>query len=148
LFKLNATGVADGRAEQPAGSRTDRCADDAADPEPTADLRTRIGSNPGRTGSGRDVQWLRALGRANDVRRRRADLKRELAAGTLSIVDVLADPPTHAETAKVRQLLLAVPHLGPVKARRLLLHCQIAESKTVAKLTDRQRAALIEELSG
>ena len=92
------------------------------------------------------MQWRGALGRANDVRRRRADLKRELAAGTLTIVDVLTDPPAHAETAKVRELLLAVPHFGPVKAHRLLLHCNIAEGKTVARLTDRQRAALIEAL--
>ena len=97
--------------------------------------------------SNKDVQWLRALGRANEVRRRRARLKRELAAGTLRIVDVLANPPVYAETATVRQLLLALPQFGPVKARRLLAHCQIADGKTVAGLSDRQRAALIEQLS-
>jgi hypothetical protein len=93
------------------------------------------------------VQWLPALGLANEIRRGRARLKRELAAGTLSIVEVLADPPVHAETAKVRQLLIALPHVGPLKANRLLLHCRIADGTTVAGLSDRQRAALIEELS-
>jgi hypothetical protein len=95
----------------------------------------------------RDAQWQHALGRANDVRRSRAGLKRDLAAGSLSIVSVLADPPAYAETANVRQLLLALPKFGPVKARRLLAQCQIPESKTVARLSDRQRAALIEHLS-
>jgi hypothetical protein len=93
------------------------------------------------------VQWLPALSRANEIRRRRARLKQELAAGTLRIVDVLADPPVYAETAKVRQLLVQLPHVGPVKANRLLLHCRIADGKTVAGLSARQRAALIEELS-
>ena len=97
--------------------------------------------------SDRDAQWLRALGQANEVRSGRARLKRELATGTLRIIDVLADPPAGVETAKVRQLLLALPQFGPVKARRLLTQCQIAEGKTVAGLSDRQRAALIEQLS-
>ena len=97
--------------------------------------------------SDRNAQWVGALDRANDVRRGRARLKRELAAGTLSIVDVLADPPIYAETATVRQLLLVLPQFGPVKAGRLLAHCQIAGGKTVAGLSDRQRAALIEQLS-
>lgn len=92
-------------------------------------------------------QWLNALGRANDVRSRRAAVKRELAAGTLRIVDVLADPPVYVESATVGQLLLAVPRFGPVKVRRLLMQCMIADTKTVAELTDRQRASLIDQLS-
>lgn len=97
--------------------------------------------------AGRHAQWLNALDRANDVRSRRAGVKRELAAGTLRIADVLADPPACVETATVRQLLLALPSFGPVKVRRLLAQCAIADAKTVAGLTDRQRAKLIERLS-
>jgi len=97
--------------------------------------------------AGRHAQWVNALGRANDVRTRRALLKRELGAGTIRIVDLLADPPGSIETATVRQLLLALPQFGPVKVRRLLAQCRIADAKTVAGLTDRQRAALIEQLS-
>jgi hypothetical protein len=109
--------------------------------------RTAATSEPGATEFNRHAQTLRALGQANEVRRRRAALKRGLAAGALTIVDVLADPPAYAATAKVRQLLLALPHLGPVRANRLLLHCQIAEGTTVAGLTDRQRAALSKQLA-
>ena len=104
-------------------------------------------SSVARSGGARDAQWQNALGRANQVRRRRAGLKRELAAGTVSIVAVLADPPPYAETARVRELLRALPRFGPVKTRRLLSHCQVPEGKTVAGLSDRQRAALIEQLS-
>ena len=94
-----------------------------------------------------DESWSRALGLANEVRRERGRLKRQLAAGSVSIVDVLADPPACVETAPVRQLLLALPHVGPARASRLLTRCQIAGRKTVAELSDRQRAALIETLS-
>jgi hypothetical protein len=92
-------------------------------------------------------QWSRALGLANEVRRERGRLKRQLADGSVSIVAVLADPPRYAETATVRQLLLALPNVGPATASRLLTHCQIAGRKTVAGLSDRQRAALIKTLS-
>jgi hypothetical protein len=95
----------------------------------------------------RDAQWSNALGRANAVRSKRALVKRELGAGTVHIVDLLADPPRSIETATVRQLLLAVPQFGPVKVRRLLAQCGIADAKTVAGLTERQRAALVERLS-
>jgi hypothetical protein len=98
-------------------------------------------------GVDRYAQWLSALDRANDVRSRRALVKRELGAGTLRIVDLLADPPGCVDTAKVRQLLLALPGFGPVKVRRLLAQCGIAEAKTVAGLTDRQRGVLIKRLS-
>ena len=98
-------------------------------------------------GADRYAQWLSALDRANDVRSRRALVKGELAAGTLRLADLLADPPGCVETATVRQLLLALPRFGPVKVRRLLAQCRIAEAKTVAGLTDRQRRLLIEHLS-
>jgi hypothetical protein len=98
-------------------------------------------------GLDRYAQWLSALDRANDVRSKRALVKRELGAGTLRIVDLLADPPGCVDTAKVRQLLLALPGFGPVKVRRLLAQCGIAEAKTVAGLTDRQRGLLIKRLS-
>jgi hypothetical protein len=96
--------------------------------------------------SDRDAQWLGALGRANEVRRARARLKHELADGTVDIVDVLADPPPSIESARVKQLLLALPHFGPVKAGRLLARCHIADGKTVAGLSDRQRTALIDQV--
>jgi len=43
----------------------------------------------------------------------------------------------------VRDLLLAVPKIGSVKAGRILAHCAIAHSKTLGGLTDSQRGELI-----
>jgi len=91
-------------------------------------------------------QRLEALAKANEVRRDRAQLKRELAAGTLPLAQVLVDPPRCATTAKLRELLLVCPRLGPAKADRLLSRCRIAHTKTVAGLTQRQRTEVLDLL--
>jgi len=106
-------------------------------------VEDRRGSVPPRSRE----QRLRALAKANEVRLARARLKRQLSAGSLELAQLLSGPPPCAETAKLRDLLLAVPRMGPAKVRRTLTHCRIAESKTVAGLSDRQRAELIELLS-
>jgi hypothetical protein len=89
-------------------------------------------------------QRMEALQRANEVRIRRAQLKRDLKAGRVQIADVLADPPEHLLTGKVFDVLLAVPKCGRVKASRFLAVCRIAQSKTVGGLSDRQRSELVE----
>ena len=47
------------------------------------------------------------------------------------------------ETAKVFDMLMAVPKFGRVKAARLLNQCRISQSKTVGGLSERQRTELI-----
>jgi S13-like H2TH domain len=91
-------------------------------------------------------QRLHALAHANQIRGARAQLKRDLAASSVKLAHILADPPPCAHTAKVRDLLVAVPGIGPARASRTLSHCRIAETKTVAGLSPRQRAALIDLL--
>jgi len=88
-------------------------------------------------------QRLRALERANEVRAARATLKKQLAAGKIELVQILADPPACVRTARVRDLLMVVPKIGSVRASRILGHCRIAHSKTLGGLSDRQRAELI-----
>jgi hypothetical protein len=88
-------------------------------------------------------QRLRALEQANDVRTARAKLKKELASGTIELAQILADPPPCLRTARARDLLLVLPKIGSVKAARILAHCGIAHSKTLAGLTERQRGELI-----
>jgi hypothetical protein len=84
-----------------------------------------------------------ALGQANEVRRARAKLKRELRQGKVRLEEILADQPGYLATAEVAELLVAVPKIGPVKAARLLTTAGISQSKTVGGLSDRQRAHLI-----
>ena len=91
-------------------------------------------------------QRLRALRLANEIRSGRAQLKRDLAAGRARLDRVIADPPGCARTAKVYELLLALPKVGPARAARCLGQCRIAQAKTVAGLSSRQRHELLQLL--
>ncbi len=84
-----------------------------------------------------------ALARANEIRSQRARLKRDLKAGRHSIQQLLLNPPEYVETAKVFDMLLAVPKYGRVKVNRILTHCRISPSKTIGGLSQRQRAELV-----
>jgi hypothetical protein len=89
-------------------------------------------------------QRMDALKRANDVRVRRAKLKKDLKDGKVKIEQILGNPPEYVSTAKVVDILMAVPKFGRVKAARFLNTCRISQSKTVGGLSDRQRSELIE----
>lgn len=91
-------------------------------------------------------QRMDALQRANEIRSRRAQLKRDLKAGRTSIHNLLLDPPEWVETAKVFDMLLAVPKYGRVKANKILTTCRISPSKTIGGLSQRQRDELIASL--
>jgi hypothetical protein len=89
------------------------------------------------------LQRMEALQRANHIRTRRAKLKRDLKAGRQPIDDLLLGPPEYLETAKVFDLLLAVPKYGRVKVNKILSQCKISPSKTVGGLSERQRRELV-----
>ena len=82
------------------------------------------------------MQRMEALQRANDVRSARAKLKRDLKAGRQPIHELLLDPPDFLETAKVFDLLLAVPKYGRVKVNKILTTCRISPSKTIGGMSD------------
>jgi len=88
-------------------------------------------------------QRMEALKRANDIRVRRAQLKKDLKDGRVQIDQILSNPPEYVSTAKVFDMLMAVPKFGRVKASRFLNTCRISQSKTVGGLSDRQRTELI-----
>jgi len=89
------------------------------------------------------TQRMEALQRANDIRTRRAQLKRDLKGGRASIHKLLIDPPEYLETAKVFDMLLAVPKYGRVKVNKILQTCRISPSKTIGGLSERQRTELV-----
>jgi hypothetical protein len=89
------------------------------------------------------MQRMDALNRANEIRTKRAQLKRDLKAGRTAIHELLTEPPSWLETAKVFDLLLAVPKYGRVKANKVLTQCRISPSKTIGGLSQRQRAELV-----
>ena len=91
-------------------------------------------------------QRMAALERANGIRSARAQLKRDLKAGRVKITELLAKPPEYVLTAKVFDMLLAVPKYGRVKANRVLNQCRISPAKTIGGLSERQRGELVDRL--
>jgi hypothetical protein len=61
---------------------------------------------------------MAALSRANEVRTLRAQLTRDLKARKVSIGALLLDPPPYLETAKVFDMVLAIPKVGRVKVHQ------------------------------
>ena len=88
-------------------------------------------------------QRMRALEAANEIRTRRARLKKDLKAGKVRIDALLMNPPEYLGSAKVFDLMLAVPKYGRVKVNRVLNQCRISPSKTIGGLSVRQRAELV-----
>ena len=84
-----------------------------------------------------------ALQRANEIRTRRAQLKRDLKGARIRIDELLLAPPDYLETAKVFDMLLAVPKYGRVKVNKMLTQCRISPSKTIGGLSERQRDELV-----
>ncbi|MHB8867723.1 MAG: integration host factor, actinobacterial type [Thermoleophilia bacterium] len=93
-------------------------------------------------------QRIEALQRANGIRTERARLKECLKSGEAHIAQVLEEPPEYLHTAKVFDLIMAVPKFGRVKTARILERCRVSPSKTVIGLTPRQRRELVEHLKG
>jgi hypothetical protein len=91
-------------------------------------------------------QRMKALNRANEIRTKRAQLKRDLKAGKMKVEKLLLDPPDWVLSAKAFDMILAVPKYGRVKANKILNVCRISPSKTIGGLSERQRAELVSML--
>ncbi len=91
-------------------------------------------------------QHLQALARANQVRLARAELKRQVAAGRRSPVDVVLDCPWEAESMTVSELLCSQRRWGRARSRKLIVSVELTETKRLGTLTDRQRRILARAL--
>jgi hypothetical protein len=91
-------------------------------------------------------QCMTALVIATEFRTKRAAFKRELKAGRAKPIPVIVDPPEWLRSAKVVTVLRALPAFGPVKTNAAMRACGISASKTIAGLSERQRAELIAHL--
>lgn len=87
-----------------------------------------------------------ALDRANEIRTKRAHLKKDLKAGRLSIYPYIMDPPAWVCTMHLFDLMMALPKYGRVKVNRILVQCRISPSKTVEGLSERQRGEILSHL--
>src|SRR5215216_6118731 len=91
-------------------------------------------------------QRMRALRRANEIRSKRAQLKRDLKAGKAKVETLLLDPPDYVMSAKAFDMILAVPKYGRVKANKILTQCGTPPSKPIGGLPKRQRGELVPQL--
>ena len=88
-----------------------------------------------------------ALEKAKAARIRRAEVREELKSGRLSVEQVL-DMREDAVVGrmKVSTLIETLPGYGKAKAEKVMRELQIAESRRLRGLGERQRAALLERL--
>ena len=93
-------------------------------------------------------QHMRALQQANRVRLARAELKRQVTDGEISVADVVLECPWEAESMAISDLLMSQHRWGRTRCRRFLGSIPMNETKTIGSMTDRQRRALAARLGG
>jgi hypothetical protein len=91
-------------------------------------------------------QSFAALEVANAIRLTRAEDKRRIKAERLDAASVLRTMPDHWRTAKVIDLLLAMPRVGSQRANRWLRLESISPTRPIAELSDRQRRQLARQI--
>jgi DNA uptake protein ComE-like DNA-binding protein len=81
------------------------------------------------------------------ARRARAELKDRLKRGGTNLQQVLKDAETNEVLGKMKvsALLEALPKVGKVKAQEIMTELEIAPTRRLRGLGDRQRRALLEK---
>ena len=89
-----------------------------------------------------------ALEKAKAARIKRAEIREDLKTGKLTLKQVLdmKDDPIVGRM-KVSTLIETLPGYGKAKAEKVMKELQIAESRRLRGLGERQEAALLERLS-
>jgi hypothetical protein len=87
-------------------------------------------------------QHMRALQRANEVRLARAELKRSIGVGGISVGEVIMACPWEAASMTIAELLTSQRRWGTSRASKFLAGIGMPETKTVGSMTERQRALL------
>jgi hypothetical protein len=97
-----------------------------------------------------EEQRAAALEKAAAARRARAELKERLKRGGTTLRDVLdqADSDEVLGKMKVSALLEALPGVGKVRAQQIMERLEIAPSRRLRGLGERQRKALLAEFDG
>lgn len=80
---------------------------------------------------------------ANQIRRSRAELKRELTNGERALAEVLRADEPFIQTMRIADLLQAVPAIGPTKAQRALAANRLGPSSIVKAVSTTRREQLI-----
>jgi len=91
---------------------------------------------------------MRALQQANRVRLARAELKRQVTDGEISVADVVLECPWESESMAIADLLMSQHRWGRTRCRRFLSSVPMSETKSIGSMTERQRHALAARLRG
>lgn len=90
-----------------------------------------------------------ALAKAQEARRKRAELKELLKTGSVTLRDLFGRAEHDAVVAgmKIDSVLSSLPGVGKIKAKRALETHGIAENRRIRGLGGRQKQALLDEFS-
>lgn len=89
-------------------------------------------------------QHMEALELANKIRLERAQVKRDLRSGTVTITELIQNTPRALYQATLFEFLTSQHRWGRERARKVLLKVRVSEYTTFGSLTDRQKRLLIE----
>ncbi|HWI06849.1 MAG TPA: hypothetical protein VNT54_04985 [Solirubrobacteraceae bacterium] len=87
-------------------------------------------------------QHMQALQRANEVRLARAELKRKVGDGTITVDEVILARPWEAASMTIAELLMSQHRWGATRCAKFLASIGLSETKTVGSMTERQRREL------
>lgn len=95
-------------------------------------------------------QNMEALARANEIRLRRVQFKRELKGEPQALARILegGDVPDWMRSERIGRLLLSLPWMGPHRVGALLQDLRISVIRTVGNLTRREQLVLLQALRG
>ena len=93
-----------------------------------------------------EPQHMQALAKANEVRLARAALKRQVASGQRSAIEVIRDCPWETRSMTIGELLASQRRWGRARARKLVVPLRMSENKELGTLTERQRGILAKAL--
>ncbi|MHC9643240.1 integration host factor, actinobacterial type [Corynebacterium diphtheriae] len=93
-----------------------------------------------------DEQRKEALAKAAEARKARTELKEQLKRSDITLKEVLdkASSDEIIGKTKVSALLESLPKVGKVKAKEIMEELEIAQTRRLRGLGDRQRRALLE----
>ena len=95
-----------------------------------------------------EEQRKAALEKAAEARRARAELKQKLKAGTMTLSQMLSsEGDDTVAKMKVSAVLEALPGVGKVRAKKIMEKLEIAPTRRIRGLGDKQKSALLEEFN-
>mgnify|MGYP007069921922 CR=1 FL=1 len=90
---------------------------------------------------------LAALEQAKAARMKRAQVKEQLAAGEISLIEVIAMKDDEAiGKMKVADLIQCIPHYGEAKTKKVMEELKISPNRRLRGLGKRQEIDLVERL--